>query len=261
MTIRVTKDQLILEWAAGIPAAASARVSRWERGDFSGGLTTGLQASLSPLVFDGSRSVPDSPAKKRSPVPYLAGGGFVAIVLLTVCMVVAGVSLRNRMVAGAPELSSIELTATALALRPTREPTPTPTPTSAPSPTATFSPPAPTAVNVDLPAVPEGVPFVRLTSIGLDSSGRYVVDYETFEINEALPGTHVHFYFGDAPLDSSGLPEKGSYIMYGGPHPFAELRAEDRPQEAVEICSLVASPEHIMQLNSGTCLPLPDLQL
>lgn len=127
-------------------------------------------------------------------------------------------------------------TATQEALPPTQTPTPTTTPT---------------------PTVPPGIPYSRINNIEL-SNGVYVVEYETFEFTEVVPGMHVHFFFDTVPPEQAGVPGSGPWILYGGPRPFRGYREVDRPAGAEEMCILVANPDHSVQANSGNCYPLPD---
>lgn len=127
-------------------------------------------------------------------------------------------------------------TATQEALPPTQTPTPTATPT---------------------PTVPPGIPYARINNIEL-SGGVYVVDYETFEFTETLPGMHVHFFFDTVPPEQAGVPGSGPWILYGGPRPFQGYRQVDRPAAAEEMCILVANSDHSVQANSGNCYPLPE---
>jgi hypothetical protein len=93
----------------------------------------------------------------------------------------------------------------------------------------------------------------------MGSEQRYFVSYETFEYTEQLPGVHVHFFFNTVPPDQAGNPGKGPWILYGGPRPFTEYKTSDRPENASQMCILVANPDHSVQPNSGGCFPLPDV--
>ncbi len=119
---------------------------------------------------------------------------------------------------------------------------------------ATPTLPAPPTV-----AIPAGVPFVRINSIELNDSNQYVVNYETFEYTENLPGVHIHFFFNTVPFSQAGTPGSGPWILYGGPRPFQKYRASDRPQNASMLCALVANANHSVQPESGNCFPLPDV--
>jgi hypothetical protein len=45
--------------------------------------------------------------------------------------------------------------------------------------------------------------------------------------------------------------------MYGGISPFTGYAEVDRPQNATQLCALVANPDHSVITVSGNCLPLP----
>ena len=143
-------------------------------------------------------------------------------------------------------------TGTAEALLPieTATITPTESPTAIPSPSVT-----PT------PTIPVGVPYVVIRAITLDNQSRYVVDYETFEYTEKLPGQHVHFFFDTVPADQAGTPGKGPWTVYGGPRPFTKYRPSQRPPAAAQMCALVANPDHSVRLESGNCFILPDVNV
>jgi hypothetical protein len=135
------------------------------------------------------------------------------------------------------------------------EATPTQTATLEPSPTATLGTPTlpPT------PTVPPGIPFVRINGITANAAGNYVVDYETFEYTEQLPGEHVHFFFDAVPPEQAGHPGNGPWYLYGGPRPFEKYRQVDRPDTSGMMCALVANANHSVQPDSGNCAPLPDV--
>jgi hypothetical protein len=111
--------------------------------------------------------------------------------------------------------------------------------------------PAPTATATYPPL------YVRINSITLDSTGHYVVDYETFGYTEQLPGRHVHFFFNTVPPDQAGMPGKGPWYLYGGPRPFTKYRETDRPAAATQMCALVANKDHSVIQGSGNCVNLP----
>ncbi|MCP4141498.1 MAG: serine/threonine protein kinase [Chloroflexi bacterium] len=132
----------------------------------------------------------------------------------------------------------------------TLEPTVTSAPTATMPPTATLEPTViPTAT------LPPG-PQVRMTSIVLDGS-TYVVEYETFEYTEALPGMHVHFYFNNFTQDQVGAGGGGNWKVYGGPRPFSQYSTSNRPADATQMCAIVANPNHTIVLDTGNCLDLP----
>jgi actin-like ATPase involved in cell morphogenesis len=108
--------------------------------------------------------------------------------------------------------------------------------------------------------VPAGEKFVTIDGITLDGD-TYVVDYTTYEYEAELPGQHVHFFFDTVPPEQAGVPGDGPWILYGGPSPFTEYTATDRPNGATQMCALVANPDHSVIAGSGTCVDLPDEQV
>jgi hypothetical protein len=99
--------------------------------------------------------------------------------------------------------------------------------------------------------------YVRINGITIDSSGHYVVDYETFGYTEQLPGMHVHFFFNTVSPDQAGTPGKGPWYLYGGPRPFTKYRESDRPADATQMCALVANKNHSVIQGTGNCVNLP----
>lgn len=140
--------------------------------------------------------------------------------------------------------------------------TDTPTPTIAPpTPTITVtSPPAqtPTPTLSPTPTIPVGIPYSRILDITIRDQS-YVVEYETFEYTEALPGMHVHFFFNTVPPEQAGSPGVGPWYVWGGPRPFDRARQTERPDLATQMCILVANPDHSVQFDTGNCYTLPDI--
>lgn len=135
----------------------------------------------------------------------------------------------------------------------TSEPTIAPSPTTAPTEAPTLAPtdtPPPTE-----PPTPEG-DQVRITGITLEG-GAYYVNFETFNYTAQLPGMHVHFFFNTVPPEQAGVPGGGPWILYGGPSPFTQYTAADRPAGADQMCALVANPDHSVIQGTGNCWPLP----
>jgi serine/threonine protein kinase len=135
-----------------------------------------------------------------------------------------------------------------------------PTETTAPEPTATLSP-EPTEIPTETPVpaspTPEG-PYVVITNISLDNNV-YVVDYEVFNFPES-PQLHVHMFFDTVPPEQAGAPGSGPWkLTYGryGPSPFTQYSVSNRPANATQMCSLVANPNHSIQLGTGNCVDLP----
>jgi len=147
---------------------------------------------------------------------------------------------------------------------PTMEPTATTEPTATSEPTATLTPepsatsePTATLEPTEIPTatLPPG-PQVRINSIMLDGS-TYVVEYETFEYTEVLPGMHVHFYFNNFTQEQVGSGGGGSWFLYGGPRPFRGFTTNNRPASATQMCAIVANPNHTIILDTGNCVDLP----
>jgi len=194
------------------------------------------------------------------PRPNLAlwGGVAAAVVVIAIVMtfLLRGMGGSNPPPAAPLETSAPTETQAVVAAAPTAEPsatlTPTMTPTSPPTatPTITLSP---------TPTIPVGIPYSRINAITINDSGRYVVDYETFEYTEVLPGDHVHFFFNTVTQEQAGNPGKGPWKLYGGPRPFEGYRPSDRPASATQMCILVANPDHSIDPNTGNCFILPDV--
>lgn len=184
-------------------------------------------------------------------LPVIAGGAIVAL-----CLLGGGIFMISRLLggSGASPLGVPAVTETATVTPVVDTPLPsatatldiTSTPTETPPPSAT-----PTAT------VPAGIPFSRINTITIDEQNRYVVEYETFEYTEAVPGMHVHFFFNTVAPQNAGVPGSGPWILYGGPRPFTGYRVSDRPSSATQMCVLVANPNHSVQADSGNCVDLP----
>jgi serine/threonine protein kinase len=202
------------------------------------------------------------PSQKRTlPLPLIGGG--IIVVLGLICLI-GGYFAYNQFLGGGlgGAASKATNTVSAVAMVETTQPsevlTPTETPTLAP-PTNTPPPTeTPTQTLTPTATVPVGIPFSRINNITIDDQGRYVVEYETFEFTEKLPGMHVHFFFNTVPPEQAGVPGSGPWILYGGPRPFTGYKVSDRPQDATQMCILVANPDHSVQANSGNCYDLPE---
>jgi serine/threonine protein kinase len=172
--------------------------------------------------------------------------GLITIGLAACCMIGGGYALStfagglgNPPPSPTPQVTETA-TATLLIAPPVASLFPTSTPTIAPTPTQTYPP-----------------LYARIDSITIDSSGRYVVVYETFGYTEQLPGQHVHFFFDTVPPEQAGVPGSGPWILYGGPRPFTGYSVSDRPAGANQLCALVANSDHSVIQGSGNCLDLP----
>jgi serine/threonine-protein kinase len=229
-------------------------------------------------------STPSGPFSGRS-ILALVGG--LALLLVLCAAVVIGYFLivgDDGTTAGAGD-ETLELTETAesestmVALLPsatrqataTATPSPTATPTEAPTEAPTEMPTnSPTATNTPAPTLAPTQPAATATppppDVGLSAQitnitlqdGRYVVNYQTGGFTEALPGEHVHFFFDTVSPENAGVPGSGPWILYGGPRPFTQYTAADRPSGASQMCVLVANPNHSIQPGSGNCFPLPN---
>jgi hypothetical protein len=221
--------------------------------------TTGPQSSVagqSPAQTTGSHNLVK---------PALLAGGGAVVAVIVICLILGGVAggyLLNRsgFFAGAADTPTATPTATQPSAGATLEllaATASPTTNIPASSTAPASSPTPRL----LPSatVPAGIPYGRIRTIELGGERRYVVDYETFEFTEQLPGVHVHFFFNTVPPEQAGTPGNGPWILYGGPRPFTGYATSDRPTNASQMCILAANPDHSVQANSGNCAPLPDV--
>ena len=185
-------------------------------------------------------------------MPVVVGGGLIILA----CLIGGGIFMFSQFLGGGGGTTLALPTDTevpvVVAATDTMEPTETATPEDTPTPMDTATPSStPTAT------VPPGVPFARINSITIDDQNRYVVEYETFEFTETLPGMHVHFFFDTVAPENAGVPGSGPWILYGGPRPFTGYRVSDRPAAANQMCILVANANHSVQANSGNCMDLP----
>ena len=139
-----------------------------------------------------------------------------------------------------------------------------PAPTETPALIATDTQPAlvlpaetvaPTETAIPLTATPSG-PYVVITAIRVQGN-LYAVDYE---VNNFTDGLHVHIFFNNVPPEQAGSPGSGPWKLtwgaYGNP-PFTQYSLANRPSNATQMCALVASSNHSIQLNSGNCVDLP----
>ncbi len=203
---------------------------------------------------------PIADQQKHSPRNLALWGG-IAGALLLIFVVIFSLARRGNATpppeeplatTAPPATQPVEAAAPILIASATQ--TPKITPTLPPTLTPTITP-SPT------PTIPVGVPYSRINGIRIDDRGIYVVDYETFEYTEVLPGQHVHFYFNSVSQEQAGHPGKGPWILYGGPRPFEGYRTTDRPAAATQLCIRVANTDHSIQTDSGNCYILPDVNV
>ena len=249
-----------------IPRQAQAAQSRPQPAAYqtTGSTTAGAQSAPHPTL---------KPAPSPKPLPWLLilGGGVGVFAILAVIVLVVLIGL-NRGGGGTTTTLALSAQASETAAAsiagqietvvpsPTATLNPTRTATPAPTSTATVSlPPTDTPPPTETPTetVPPGIPFVRINRITINDMNQYVVEYETFEYTEQLPGVHVHFFFNTVPPQQAGMPGSGPWILYGGPRPFTEYSVSDKPAAATQMCALVANPNHSVQPNSGNCVDLP----
>jgi len=208
-------------------------------------------------------------AKPRSKILLFSAIAGISIVGVVIVLIVAAFLLREAggLIASPATSSVTSASVVALVASPTAtqsadsfiavaEPSATLTPTAASTlpPTAT-----PTITPSPTPTIPVGVVYSRINSIAVNAQGYYVVDYETFEYSEVLPGQHVHFFFNTVIPEQAGMPGTGPWKLYGGPRPFNEYNTSDRPAAATQMCILVANADHSVHMNSGNCFILPDV--
>ena len=117
----------------------------------------------------------------------------------------------------------------------------------------------------DYGAVPTSTPaddHAQITHISIDDS-RYVVDFKTVGFTPELPGQHIHFFFNTVAPEDAGLPGSGPWQIYPtqageiGTSPFTLYKVSQRPNQATQMCVLVANPNHSVQQNTGNCFDLP----
>ncbi|MBN2500968.1 MAG: hypothetical protein JXB38_09350, partial [Anaerolineales bacterium] len=199
-------------------------------------------------------SVAPSAVPKKKMATGMVVGIIIGVIVLCAAVGGGGYYLFNQLTAD----KESEATATLEVALVEDEPTATtaPTATEAP-PTATEGPPTetPTPTVPPTATVPPG-PFVRINNITIEN-GYYIVEYETFEYTEALPGVHIHFFYDTVPPEQAGVPNSGPWIVWGGPRPFNGYTVASTPQYATQMCALVANANHTINLETGNCFDLP----
>jgi serine/threonine protein kinase len=219
-----------------------------------------------------TRDLSSTSTPKPFPWLFVAGGGLGIVVIFAIVVIAVIIGLTQNGDQENQAILSARATQTSVAAlliedtpaassTPTQQAaTPTVELTATSAPTATLEPtvtPTSLPTEVPTPTVPPGIPYVRINKITLDDQYRYVVEYETFEFTEKLPGTHIHFFFNTVPADQAGMPGSGPWILYGGPRPFTGYKVSDKPAAATKMCALVANSNHSVQQDSGNCYTLP----
>lgn len=103
---------------------------------------------------------------------------------------------------------------------------------------------------------PPTLPYAQINSISL-SGDDYAVTFQTYGFVPQMPGQHVHFFFDTVPPEQAGVPGTGPWYVYAGSSPFTGYGTADRPQNATQICILVANPDHSVIQGTGNCVALP----
>lgn len=196
---------------------------------------------------------------------WIAGIGGAAFLLILGVVVVGGIllsQLREKQTVDVTETDSIPLVmqtedanvSSASLVQPTNTPVPTQIlPSATLQPSATFAPTeVPTTPTPTYPPL-----YVKINEITLTSSNQYSVAYETFGFTEVLPGQHIHFFFDTVTPENAGMPGTGPWILYGGPRPFTGYSVYQKPEDATQMCALVANANHSVIFESGNCLDLP----
>jgi hypothetical protein len=224
----------------------------------AGGATTIEPPPPTGPASTGSGRATPSPAPSAPPKKKMSSGLLVGIIIGVIFLCVGGGGGGYYLFTKLTGDQDNEATPTAEVAVVAEEDTPTPesTATEAP-PTPTEGPPTetPTPTIEPTPTVPPGK-YVRINNISIEN-GYYIVEYETFEYTEALPGDHVHFFYDTVPPEQAGVPNSGPWIVWGGPRPFNGYTVASRPADAMQMCALVANPDHTINLGSGNCYELP----
>lgn len=189
-------------------------------------------------------SAPPPPQRKSSmTLPIIA-----AVIIALICLVGGGAYAASQLLGGA------DPTETALVIPTDTQPVVVVPPTVEVSATLSVTE---TPASTPTATIPPG-PYVRINSITIDANNRYVVEYETFEFTETLPGMHIHFFFNTVSIQNAGSPGSGPWALYGGPRPFTGYSVSQRPPNATQMCARVANGNHSLNgLESGNCVDLP----
>jgi hypothetical protein len=243
----VAETQRLAAGSAAVPVAAAAAA-----------------AAIPPVVDEVVDVEPAHEAAAPPPTPA-ATGGVRARPLLPIGLAVAGVAVVAAVALGASGIlgggtgaatpSPAQSVAVVETATPTVAATPSPTPIPTPSPTPVPTPtPAPTPT-----PTPRGL-AANIKGITV-SGGRYVVDYEVFNIDEDGDphdgGRHVHFFYDTVAPTKAGVPGTGPWELYDGPSPFRVYRVADKPGAATQMCVLVARGDHSVIQDTGNCVDLP----
>jgi hypothetical protein len=227
-----------------------------------------------PVATPQPTSAAGEPPKKRAFSPAMLAGGAATILILLVIIFVAGQNLlggNNEPPATEPAATLPALAQETAVLTNTPPPTSIP-PTYTPPPTATTKPYA-TPTTAPTPTdTPSTEPYVEITGITVlkDNYGtptNFLIDYKTENFTEGRTGLfHIHFFFNTVPPDQAGNPANGPWELYYGPSPFKptnQMKLQNRPAQATQICALVANQDHTLyypasgELTTGNCWNIP----
>ena len=240
--------------AAGRPAQTA--VSSVSPAGMPGRAQGSAPASASPARPSGA---PVNKAPFKLNLVLIALSGAAALVVL-IGVILGGIALARSIQSRPTQTPALAIVTTLPVVAAAPSATPSPTPTNTPTPTITHTPAPSATPSPTLSPTPTLTPtpdlYVVIKSITIENN-RYVVEYETFGYEEKLPGRHVHFFFNNITPENAGMPGSGPWKLYGGPRPFKDYKVSDRPNDATQICALVANANHSIILNSGTCLDLP----
>jgi serine/threonine protein kinase len=207
-------------------------------------------SAVSPLPAPQPPAAEAGPKKSVLSMPVIIGAS-----ALLACLIFGGLFLVNRLLDGRASAATEQPGAIALdtteTLAPTEQvitpPTETLAVTAAPTETAT----------PEATPTPDK-PYVVITEIR-NQGDLYAVDYEVHNFPDEA-NLHVHIFFDTVPPEQAGSPGAGPWKLtwgaYGNP-PFTQYGIANRPPNATQLCSLVANPNHSIQLDSGNCVNLP----
>jgi hypothetical protein len=225
--------------------------------------TTGSREPIpaAPVESAVARPVAVPPTAGREPAPKKSALSMPVVTGIAVglaCLIFGGLYLVNTLLSGAatpptepPTALVLENTETSVATEaPAILPVATETIAITDTPAATATPNA---------TVTPDTPYVTITDIQV-SGNLYVVNYDVHNFPEDA-NLHVHMFFNTVPPEQAGSPGAGPWKLtfgtYGDP-PFTQYGIANRPPGATQMCSLVANPNHSVQLNSGNCVDLPE---
>ena len=219
---------------AATPPAGQVPVHHEARPRAGRAVTTGDTGGPAPSPSTAPRTFP--PRATRAPTRPSRGlwvGGAIVLLAILLGLGFLFMSRDGGEVDGDPAVAGAESTATA-------EGTPVDQPAA-----------VPTAAAGDF--------SVTISGVTLDEEGRYVAAYETTGLPEDMTDQHLHFYFDNVPAEEAGAPATGPWLRHYGPSPFTGFAAEDRPENAGQLCAQVTNPDHTPLASTAHCAPLPDV--